>query len=262
MLLQRLGRLWRHENPDRNKSAKREAWLLVPELNAAIENAEQEFGKTAYVYSPYVLCRSLEVWHERHSVSLPSDIRALIEATYFEREEVGKMGRYKFELKENCIKLKKMAQTGLSEGGTTLPENKASTRYGEQDTVQVLLLCRFRHNADKTGTEITLLNDEKIFLPRARGSKAKDREQWRELAAILLKNTVQVAEYLAPQALPIKELDWLKEFFYLGKPEFGESLLRVAIVNECDEIKSLVGGFASEKYQLSYNNRLGYMNLN
>ncbi|MEI6058843.1 MAG: CRISPR-associated helicase Cas3', partial [archaeon] len=254
MLLQRMGRLWRHENPDRNKSAQCEAWLLVPELNAAIENADL-FGNSAKVYSPYVLCRSLNVWHELESVALPNQIRELIEATYFENEEVGKMRRYKSELEKKRAELNQLALFGLSKAGKTLPET-ASTRYSEQDSMQVLLLRGFRHNADKTGTEITLLNNEKILLPRS--IKAEDKSRWRELAATILKNTVQVANYLAPQALSIKELDWLREYIYLGNPEFGESLLRVAIVNESDEIKSLVGGVALEKYKLSYNNHLGY----
>jgi len=256
MLLQRLGRLWRHENPNRNKSAKNEAWLLVPELNAAIENTDL-FGNSAKVYSPYVLCRSLKVWYELKMVDLPNQIRDLIEATYSFHEEVGKMRRYKSELEKKRSELNQMALFGLSKAGKTLPET-ASTRYGEQDTVQVLLLRSYRHNTDRTGTEIILLNNEKIALPRS--IKSEDKKRWRTLAAMILKNTVQVADYLAPQSVSIKELDWLQEYIYLGNPTptFGKSLLRVAIVNQDDEMKSLAGGAASEKYRLSYNNQLGY----
>ena len=39
-------------------------------------------GGKAYVYSPYVLLRSLWVWDARDQVTLPTDIRGLIEATY------------------------------------------------------------------------------------------------------------------------------------------------------------------------------------
>ena len=55
-----------------------------------------------------------------------------------------------------------------------------------------------------------------------------------------------------------KELAWLREYFYLGDPSQGESLLRIAIVNECDEVKNLMGGVASDKYQLSYDKAIGY----
>lgn len=165
------------------------------------------------------------------------------------------MRRYKSELEQKRAELNQLALFGLSKAGKTLPET-ASTRYSEQDSMQVLLLRGFRHNADKTGTEITLLNNEKIVLPRS--IKAEDKSRWRELAATLLKQTVQVANYLAPQVLSIKELDWLREYIYLGNPEFGESLLRVAIVSEDDEIKSLNGSVALQGYQLSYSKNLGY----
>jgi CRISPR-associated endonuclease/helicase Cas3 len=165
------------------------------------------------------------------------------------------MLRYFSELEEKRKKLEQLARYGLSKAGETLSES-AATRYSEQDTVQVLLLSRYQTNTDNTGTEITLLTGEKTLLPR--GVKNQDKARWRKLAAKLLNNTVQVSNHHAPQALPIKELSWLSEFFYLGNPEFGESLLRVALVNESDEIKSLFGGEASEKYQLSYNNWQGY----
>ena len=253
MLLQRMGRLWRHENK-RPAVAKREAWLLVPELNVAIENAEQAFGNSAFVYAPYVLCRSLAVWHERLSVSLPLDIRVLIEATYVKQAEMGKIQSYYSELEEKRKELEQLARHGVSKAGETLSES-AATRYSDQDTVQVLLLSGYQTNEDNTGTEITLLTGDKIVLPR--GVKNQDKARWRELAAKLLNNTVQVSSYHAPQAVSIKELSWLRDFFYLGNPELGESLLRVALVTEYEEIKNLFGGEASEKYQLSYG-QLGY----
>jgi CRISPR-associated endonuclease/helicase Cas3 len=263
MLLQRMGRLWRHEklwqsvNMPRHATAKqREVWLLVPELNAVIENIHL-FGNSAKVYSPYVLCRSLEVWHELKTVALPNQIRELIEASYLERDEAGMMQCYKAELDRKRTELNQLARFGLSTAGTTLPES-ASTRYSEQDTVQVLLLSGYQYCADKAGTELTLLNNKKIFLPRARGMKTQDTQQWRELAAILLQNTVQVADYLAPQAVSINDLGWLKAYFYLGDSAYGESLLRVVIVDESGTIKGLVGGVASDKYQLSYDKSLGY----
>ena len=177
----------------------------------------------------------------------------MIEATYVERIEQGEMQRYKSKLEEQRAKLKQLALFGLSKAGTTLPES-ASTRYSEQDNVQVLLLRDYQTGSDKT--EITFLNGDKIDLPR--GVKAKDKKLWRELAAALMKNVVHVAIYNAPQAVSIKELSWLKEFVYLGKPEFGESLLRVAIVNESGEVRGLTGGTALENCQIRYDGRLGY----
>ncbi len=43
MVLQRLGRLWRHTNTSRPASARREAWLLTPTLEEARENPNKAF---------------------------------------------------------------------------------------------------------------------------------------------------------------------------------------------------------------------------
>lgn len=260
MLLQRIGRLWRHENSVRPDSAKREAWLLTPELNAAIQDAKTQFGKSASVYSPYVLCRSLEVWHDLPSVNfvnfvnLPSDIRDLIERTYEKHDEQGEMQKYLSELKDKRAELEQIARSATTPGFTTSSDDDIKTRYSEQDNVPVLLLRDYQTSDDVT--EITLLDDSKIYLPR--GIKTKDKKQWRDLAAQILKNTLHVSSYHAPQKISIKELNWLKEFVYLGKAEFGTSLLHVALVDESGEVKSFAGGAASDEYQLSYDNRLGY----
>jgi|SaaInlStandDraft_6_1057023.scaffolds.fasta_scaffold07905_2 CRISPR-associated endonuclease/helicase Cas3 len=255
MLLQRIGRLWRHDDSIRPDNAQREAWLLAPELQAAIKDAKSEFGKTAKVYDPYVLCRSLAVWYHLESIELPKDIRPLIESTYQAKEEIEEMRQYQQELNKKREILQRLALVGLSKGGQTLPEN-VSTRYSEQDSVQVLLIKAYQHHAEKQATEITLLNGNTYMLPK--NLKFYDKLQWRKLAAILIQNTVQVADYLAPEKLAIKELEWLKNYFYLGNPEFGESLLRVALVNEATEIKRLMGGRALEAYELSYESSYGY----
>lgn len=257
MLLQRIGRLWRHENT-RPDSAKREAWLLAPELNTAVDNAVQALGNSAYVYTPYVLCRSLEVWQKLPSVSLPTDIRTLIEATYVGRVETGKMQNYFAALEKKRTELKQLALGAVSSANSAASDDNADTRYSEIDSVQVLLLKNFQPLADKTGVEITLLTGEKIVLPS--GMKQQDKARWREIARILLKNTLQVAIHIAPQAVSIKELMGLKEYIYLGHYASiaDKSLLRVAKVDDSGEIKSLTGGEALEGYQLSYSKQQGY----
>ena len=250
-LFQRLGRLWRHDNK-RPFCAKREAWLLTPDLNLAIGNLSL-FGDTSKVYKPYILCRSLAVWQNVKTVTLPLQIREFIEATYSACDEQGNMLRYQRELNDEREKLKQLASIGLSRAGQTLPES-FSTRYSQHDSVQVLLLRGYRLGEE--ASEITLLSNEKIVLPR--GGKSGDKKQWRELAATILKNVVNVSMYLAPTATTIKEISWLSDYVYLGKPEFGESLLRVALVDESGDIKSLHGGVACDTYQLSYDKKVGY----
>ena len=75
--------------------------------------------------------------------------------------------------------------------------------------------------------------------------------QCRELAAKLLQNTVRVADYLAPKVVAINSLSWLKDYLYLGKGN-GESVLRVAKVQDSNTIVSLDDGDASDKYTIEY----------
>ncbi|MBS3954225.1 MAG: CRISPR-associated helicase Cas3' [Methylomicrobium sp.] len=255
MLLQRLGRLWRHHETVRAASAQCEVWLLVLGLTDAIDNPDQTFGKTAKVYSPYVLCRSLEVWHNRQEITIPGQIREIIEATYVDREENGAMLNYFRKLEKKREEMQHMALFGLSKAGKTLPEEKASTRYSEQDSVEVLLIKNYCIDPQKGGVVVRFLDDESVLLP-AKG-KGLSPLQRRELAAKLLKNAVRVADYLAPNVLAGNSLDWLQEYVYLGKHE-GESRLRVAKVLDDDVVVSLDGGAASAQYEIQYDQYFGY----
>ena len=87
MLLQRMGRLWRH---DRKNRPVIQARLCVLEENHELDELREmkateivtALGGKAHVYDPYVLLRSLEVWRKRKTIRIPSGVRNLIEATY------------------------------------------------------------------------------------------------------------------------------------------------------------------------------------
>lgn len=263
MLLQRIGRLWRHLSSNRPQSAKREAWVLSPSIDIASINPERAFGKTAFVYSPYVLCRSLEIWQALSIIRLPGDIRSLVEATYRIRDENNQMANLLHELeygsknkkRKGKEQLKKLALVGLSQGGKTLPESKASTRYSEIDRVEVLLL-RSVDESNKSFTLISFLNNEKLKLPKhGRGLNIKSRRQF---AIELMKNTLQVADYQAPDSINAKNLTWLSGYMYLGNGREEESLLRVAIVDPSGRVRALDLGPASTKYRINYTTHLGY----
>ena len=256
MLLQRIGRLWRHSETIRPADSCCEVWILKPEYAHALEHPDKEFGPTAKVYSPYVLLRTVEVWSDIKELVLPDQIRSLIEATYREQTESPLMIKYKEVLKKRQEMLERLALGGISVGTKTLPESKASTRYSEQENVEVLLLNSFCHERDRNGTTVKLLDGSELFLPFQ--SQAKSKLKQRYLAASLAQQTVHVADYLAPEALPVNNLEWLKGYFYLGDREQEESLLRIAIVSQDGELKSLTGSDASATYRLSYNQRLGY----
>ncbi|MDO8714006.1 MAG: CRISPR-associated helicase Cas3' [Polynucleobacter sp.] len=257
MLLQRLGRLWRHSETIRPALAKREAWILAPDLATAIISPESSFGTTAKVYSSYVLCRSLAVWENIVGVCLPSQIRELIEATYVAQVECAEMAGHLQQLKMTREKLEGLALVGLSKAVKTQAEEKAQTRHSELETTDVLLVRSIQ--VAPQGVYVILLNREKLWLPH--NGRSLGRKKWHELTSTLMQNTLKVADYLAPIAIDRKHLLWLGDYFYLGKPEYDESnQLRVALVDESGFIRAFQSSVANEKYVLTYDERIGYQN--
>jgi len=88
MLLQRMGRLWRHERKDR-RASQPEFWINVPTVDrhAPGGTLKKAFGRSGLVYAPYVLLRTAEVFDGRESMVLPDQIREVLEATYAERAD-------------------------------------------------------------------------------------------------------------------------------------------------------------------------------
>lgn len=264
LLLQRLGRLWRHGNTPRPVQACCEAWLLAPALDAAIAHPKQAFSASAAVYSPYVLCRSLEVWQAKALLSLPDDIRCMVEATYADREEQGDMARWRHELEcgdkqrwKGLQALQQLARVTLSRHGKTLPESKAQTRYSESDSIEILLLRSCTPRPAEQVTEMVLINGERVILPWRINLRSKP--QWRQLSAILMKQVVHCRKEQAPIAIAAKHLEkiGLHHCFYLGKPEDDVALLRVALMDNSGEMHGLYGEPLHEKFSYNYRDDLG-----
>lgn len=269
MLLQRIGRLWRHTETPRAKGARCEVWILAPKLSLAIANAKKEFGPSAYVYSQYILCRSLEVWEKRVRVKLPEDMRDLIEATYSERqEEEDAMARYLYELENGTTNpkrkgrrgLRQMARIGLSTISKTEPESKAQTRYSESDTLDVLLIKNIVQLPGKNTSKITLLDGSELFLPHKR--HMLNKREWKRITQTLMKQIVAIRPSRAPTAISrdVLEKYGFQGCFYLGDPSWveDESILRVAMVDDVGLLAGIHGSNPHEKYLLSYRNDLGY----
>ncbi len=264
MLLQRLGRLWRHADTPRAAGARCEAWLLAPDPQAACEAPRQAFGASAAVYSPYVLCRSLEVWSQCEQLALPGDIRPLIEATYAPRPESGAMAGWLRELEEGSRQrlgrqaLRQLARVALAEDGVTLPESKAQTRYSETESAEVLLLRDLLYLPDQQTSRLTLPNGEQVLLPWQQ--HRMNKREWRRLAALLMRQVVRVRLADAPLPVPLDSLRKLGfgHCFYLGHPEEDDAVLRVALLDESGTLHGLHGAKAHDKHRLDYRDDLGY----
>lgn len=92
MLLQRMGRLWRHHRRDRHVPNPR---FIIVEERESLEGLRRKekteirtiLGEKGLVYDPYVLLRSLEQWKKRKEIVIPTEIRKIIEATYKKRNK-------------------------------------------------------------------------------------------------------------------------------------------------------------------------------
>lgn len=170
MLLQRIGRLWRHqERPDaaarRPAWARREVWVNHPDLakGADAKALKSALGRSAWVYAPYVLLRSLEEWKRiaaHGTLSLPGDIRPILEATYSDRTE--KFARLELwnemESRADRLRSEAIAATRVWTLADLPDEEGVQTRWSELETGSLLLVRKARRLDGKDGLELEPLH--------------------------------------------------------------------------------------------------------
>jgi CRISPR-associated endonuclease/helicase Cas3 len=247
MLLQRIGRLWRHKETPRAPTAARETLIIAPGFDKVMPDPRGSFGRTASVYHPYILCRSLEVWQSRGVLSLPTDIRAILDRTYADRKELPWMESLLNDLEHGSKfrmgrrALRQFAALTLACGGKTLPENKSQTRFGEVETCELLLLKAIEQDNKDDSIRAHLSAESSVLIPRQRHRLS--RRRWRNIAATLMKHQVRIPVHAAPPAPLRRRLTalGLHNCLYLGHPELSESLLRVALVGACGAMTDIDG---------------------
>jgi len=165
MLIQRIGRLWRHK---RNVRPVDEPCISILEESSSLTDFREmsaakiknALGKKAYVYDPYILLRTLNVWRGLAEVQVPRDIRALIERTYGELDgEPEGWTELATELTGSEFAKKMVAQRNSNIWQVALEDHEGvQTRLNERPTV-ALVLCKSRIN-----DELILLNESRVKL--------------------------------------------------------------------------------------------------
>jgi CRISPR-associated endonuclease/helicase Cas3 len=197
MLLQRMGRLWRHERPERRASHP-EFWINFPPglKSADARELRKALGKSGRVYAPYILLRTLEVWSGRGQIELPGEIRAVLEATYARRDNEPPAWQ---ELEEDVearrrkLALLATASTQVFNRPPQDDNENILTRHTEAPTLPVVLLrsCIFL-GGDKW--RVTGLDDE---------SRDISGYEWSLAAAQLIaRNQVRAPIYAVPRQAP------------------------------------------------------------
>lgn len=146
MLLQRVGRLWRHKRGRRPISRPRlyiiqEQESLEKLRTMKAQEIKEALGDKALVYDPYVLLRSLEQWKKLKKITVPGDVRKLIELTYKERKKEPKEWQQlleesegkKLALKQKALMSSNIWQVALSD------EEGVQTRINELPTLSLVL---------------------------------------------------------------------------------------------------------------------------
>lgn len=170
MLLQRIGRLWRHDNQRPPCCSGAEVFLIQPDNPDALaaldgQHIKECFGKSARVYAPYVLLRTWELWRRLSTLDLPRDIRRLITQTYTEIDDEPDVWREMRRTMENrASRLEQLALAGTQI--MSIPalhdEEGVATRYAEVPTIAMLPV---RHVDSTDCRKLTLLDGQTIHVP-------------------------------------------------------------------------------------------------
>lgn len=208
MLLQRLGRVWRHERA--RPSERPEVWIRSLTLDddqlrtLSARELQHALGKSARVYAPYVLLRSWREWKQRKSLALPNDIRAILEATYSEvaMDEPSAWRELKAELekRKSSLSAKALNATNVWFQPVLPDEEGVQTRLNQQPTAS-LLLAREAASVDSVSVRLALLNGGNVT--------ASGWERNIDTARSLHRNLVRMPRWAIAAGIG-SEPDWLR----------------------------------------------------
>ncbi|MFA6929352.1 MAG: CRISPR-associated helicase Cas3' [Lentisphaeria bacterium] len=196
MLLQRMGRLWRHER--QNRPCDSPLLTLVLERDPLQCQPLNEISlKTCigtgswYVYAPFVLLRSYEEMIKRKFIVLPSDIRLLLESVYDDSQIQNSTGLHKELLKKMKEKQEKLQSRALSAGVnvSSMPilsddDENPPTRYNSQKTVSLLIVRDMDAAASRNQVSMTLLNGDTVQISQYEKNISVTRALYQNLVSI------------------------------------------------------------------------------
>ena len=236
MLLQRLGRLWRHEREQRPVDVARICIIKEEKSLEEFKIMEPEeivdtLGGKAHVYDPFVLMRTLQLWEKYPVIVIPVQIRELIESTYRDRNDDPKSWENLFDERfaQNSNE-RFMAAMNSNYWQPQLPDAEGvQTRLNDMPTVSVVLCQKI----DKR---------EAVFVDGTSGNLDGDRFRLGTAQGIH-KNLVKIPEYCFDNIEPCP----LFTAYVYGKQSLG-------LVDESEtvEVRRLKEGI-----RLFYSNEFG-----
>lgn len=201
MLLQRVGRLWRHQRAER-PAEKPEFWVRLPQAShdASVDEVKRALGRSGRVYAPYVLLRTAEVWRQRggKALNLPGDIRPMLEQTYAEQQaEQEVLEVLKDELEKEKAELVASADAAtrvLASRPMLRDEEEVLTRRRGAPTMTIVMVRSVRPEGDQWVTVEALDGSQNRV----------SNYEWRRASARFLQNwSVRIPRWFVA-ALPSK----------------------------------------------------------
>ena len=260
MILQRMGRLWRH-NRSRNDSAKCEAWIIDVNLcdSLVAPMDESNFGKSAFVYEPYVLNRTVEVLKTLKNIKLPEDIPTIIDDTYKAREENSSWCLLRDQMehgtgyKKGNIQLNQKAVSMLSKDGVISSTiDDACTRYSEEDNSSIIILRNYL--VLDNGVELFFLDGTSLVINKDENNYEKNKR----IILAIENSSVPCPVRKLPCRIAYSEAQrlGLTRYVYLGSHR--NSVIDVAIML-CSEDGRLsnIEISADDKYEYFYTEQKG-----
>lgn len=158
-LLQRMGRLWRHER------TVRPADCTAPRMTVLVpgpgEIARGEFDASGVIYAPYVLWKTCRALGGRERICFPDDISELLEAAYGEEVELPEpilRLREDVDEKRRLMSGSALVKMSISGGSDRAP----CTRWIEGPEDELLILDREFPPESASGAELTLWCEERL----------------------------------------------------------------------------------------------------
>jgi CRISPR-associated endonuclease/helicase Cas3 len=233
--------VFRHKENDSVRPHGAKKQVIILPVVCKSDNGDFSFkGKTQFVYDPYVLCRTYEVFRDVSKIKMPSEIPFLIEKVYDERQETDKqMGRLHADLESRVRSMCGSAMASLATTLGSISDDRISTRLDERPKGMLLLLKRLRQHDDMVS--LLLLNGETIELVK------KDFGAHRKnIAKEIMRNCVSIELSMIKKSI---YLTLFSQYVYVGDimehdfhPLFGYGI--VASNHEIhDENNTLMGTY-------------------
>ena len=195
LLLQRLGRLHRHARPRPAGFKTATCWIFQPAVDWSAEPKaiREAIGASAYIYPPIALYLAQEIWRKRHSVTLPTEIRELLESP---ASLLASLPPGAAKLAEELeTETGNMLSSALRQGpfkDPNLPDTEgAQTRWNMQPSA-LLVLLREPPRTQGHETSVTPLEGAPQSVTAGRFNY--------ELAKLLHENAVRIPAYLVRSA--------------------------------------------------------------